>query len=83
MKQQQIELNRKYDEVLKQRNNLTMDFNNMDLDSIQTMYLNNLFAKSKIELETISAKKNHTRSEKTLTYSEWNIDFLKNQVMLR
>lgn len=82
LKQQQIDLNRKYEEVLKQRNNLTMDFNNMELDNIQTAYQNNLFSRSRVELEQISAKKNQSKSEKTLTYTEWNIDFLKNQVIL-
>lgn len=55
----------------------------MELDGIHLTYFSNLFAKGKITLEQLEVRRQTSKSEKTLTYRDWVIDFLKSQVILR
>ena len=59
------------------------EISEMDLDEIRLNYQKNIYQKEMIVLESQEHRKGEKRSEKILTYRDWIIEFLKNQVLMR
>lgn len=74
---------KKYQELVQDRNTLYNQVQDMGLEPTALSHLNNIFAKEKVMLEHIEARKNERKNEKTLNYRDWIIEFLKNQVSIR